>query len=147
MFICPPVPSLLCCLLGNVCHSVLPSLAHPTLGRSQLSSDPKPILPFHLLPGFTDVSTVSHRSCHGNDALTYCTLLSFSKYQNTNRSLYQGRFLLQVEEFVTCNGVPAWTYFSIHRCTSALPTPFQIYHLWCRELWHFHTTWGVELVP
>lgn len=25
---------------------------------------------------------------------------------------------------------------------SELPTPFQIYHLWCRELWHFHTQPG-----
>lgn len=29
-------------------------------------------------------------------------------------------------------------------CMSALPTSFQIYHLWCRERWHFHTTCGVE---
>lgn len=66
MFISLPVSSLPCCLLGNVCHSVLPPLARPTLGRTQPSPDPKPLLPFHLLPGFTDVSTVSHCSCHSN---------------------------------------------------------------------------------
>lgn len=98
MLICLPVSSLLCCLLGNVCHSVLPPLARPTLGRSQLSSDPKPVLTLHLdlLPGFTDVSTVSHHSCHGNNALTYCPL---SKPQSINLSQ---RFLLRVEEFVSC---------------------------------------------
>lgn len=32
-------------------------------------------------------------------------------------------------------------------CMSPLPTPFQIYHLWCRKQWHFHTSWGVELIP
>lgn len=68
-------PPPLCCLLGNMCHSVLPPLARPTPGRPQLSSDPKPVLPLHLLPRFTDVSTVGHGSCHGNNTLTYCLLL------------------------------------------------------------------------
>lgn len=38
--------------------------------------------------------------------------------------------------------------FSMHRCMRELPTPFQIYHLWCSELWHFHKTLGDgELFP
>ncbi|XP_039977781.1 zinc finger protein 385D-like [Xiphias gladius] len=40
---------------GNVCHSVVPPLAHPALCRSQPSTDPKPLLPFHLLHGFTEM--------------------------------------------------------------------------------------------
>lgn len=55
----PPQPALLCCLLGNTCHSILPQLTRPTPGRTQASPDVKPLLPFHLLPHFTDVSTVS----------------------------------------------------------------------------------------
>ncbi|KAM7373152.1 hypothetical protein PAMP_008028 [Pampus punctatissimus] len=47
-----------------MCHSVLPPLAHPMLGRTQPSSDPKPLLPFHLLPGFTDVDHV-HKALLG----------------------------------------------------------------------------------
>ncbi|GLD75234.1 zinc finger protein 385D-like isoform X3, partial [Lates japonicus] len=39
---------------GNVCHSVLPPPARPMLCRTQPSLEPKPLLPFHLLPGFTD---------------------------------------------------------------------------------------------
>lgn len=49
---------------GNVCHSVLPPLARPTLGRTQLSPDAKPLLPFHLLPGFTDMDHV-HKALLG----------------------------------------------------------------------------------
>uniref|UniRef100_A0A1A7XQU8 Zinc finger protein 385D n=1 Tax=Iconisemion striatum TaxID=60296 RepID=A0A1A7XQU8_9TELE len=43
---------------GNVCHSSLPPLARPTLGRTQLTPDPKALLPFHLLPGLTDVDHI-----------------------------------------------------------------------------------------
>ncbi|XP_071356980.1 zinc finger protein 385D-like [Trachinotus anak] len=43
---------------GNVCHSVMPPLARPTLCRTQPSPDPKPILPFHLLPGYTDMEHI-----------------------------------------------------------------------------------------
>ncbi|XP_017275579.1 zinc finger protein 385D-like [Kryptolebias marmoratus] len=43
---------------GNVCHSPLPPLARPTLGRTQPSPDPKALLPFHLLPGFTDMDHI-----------------------------------------------------------------------------------------
>lgn len=52
-----------CCLLGNVCHSVVPPPARPAPGRTQAtssSSDVKSRLTFRLLPGFPDVSTVSH---------------------------------------------------------------------------------------
>ncbi|XP_042291702.1 zinc finger protein 385D-like isoform X1 [Thunnus albacares] len=49
---------------GNVCHSVLPPLARTTLGRTQPSPDPKPLLPFHLLPGFTDMDHV-HKALIG----------------------------------------------------------------------------------
>ncbi|XP_039876106.1 zinc finger protein 385D-like isoform X2 [Simochromis diagramma] len=45
---------------GNVCHSTLPPLARPTLGRTQPSPDPKALLPLHLLPGFTDAQASSH---------------------------------------------------------------------------------------
>lgn len=55
----PPQPALLCFLLGNTCHSILPQLTRLTPGRTQASPDVKPLLPFHLLPHFTDVSTVS----------------------------------------------------------------------------------------
>ncbi|XP_053190648.1 zinc finger protein 385D-like [Scomber japonicus] len=50
---------------GNVCHSVLPPLARPTLGRTQPSPDPKPLLPFHLLPGFTDQMDHVHKALIG----------------------------------------------------------------------------------
>ncbi|XP_076006051.1 zinc finger protein 385D-like [Genypterus blacodes] len=49
---------------GNVCQqSALPlplpsPLARPTLGRTQPCPDPKPLLPFHLLPGFSDMDHV-----------------------------------------------------------------------------------------
>ncbi|XP_034017171.1 zinc finger protein 385D-like [Thalassophryne amazonica] len=43
---------------GNMCHSVLPPLARPALGRTQASPDLKPLLPFHLLLGFSDVGHV-----------------------------------------------------------------------------------------
>lgn len=119
MFISLPVSSLPCCLLGNVCHSVLPPLARPTLGRTQPSPDPKPLLPFHLLPGFTDVSTVSHCSCHSN---------------TTSHLLYSPAF------FMTNHNRSRATLFPN---TLVLPTPFQIYCLWYRELWHFYTAcWG-----
>ncbi|XP_034456159.1 zinc finger protein 385D-like isoform X1 [Hippoglossus hippoglossus] len=49
---------------GNVCHSVSPPLARPTLCRAQLSPDPKPLLPFHLLPGFLDLDHV-HKALMG----------------------------------------------------------------------------------
>ncbi|XP_040910180.1 zinc finger protein 385D-like isoform X1 [Toxotes jaculatrix] len=49
---------------GNVCHSALPPLARPTLSRTQASPDPKPLLPFHLLPGFTDMDHV-HKALMG----------------------------------------------------------------------------------
>ncbi|XP_026205980.1 zinc finger protein 385D-like [Anabas testudineus] len=55
---------------GNMCHSVLPPLARPTLGRSQLSPDPKPVLPFHLLPGFTDMDHVHKALIGPNFGLT-----------------------------------------------------------------------------
>ncbi|XP_019946367.1 zinc finger protein 385D-like isoform X2 [Paralichthys olivaceus] len=47
---------------GNVCQSISPPLARPTLCRTQPSPDPKPLLPFHLLPGFFDVQASSHYS-------------------------------------------------------------------------------------
>ncbi|KAM9384965.1 zinc finger protein 385D-like isoform 3-T3 [Pholidichthys leucotaenia] len=43
---------------GNVCPSGLPPLARPTLGRTQPSPDPKALLPFRLLPGFTDMDHI-----------------------------------------------------------------------------------------
>ncbi|XP_054461346.1 zinc finger protein 385D-like isoform X1 [Anoplopoma fimbria] len=43
---------------GSVCHSALLPLARPMLGRTQPSPDPKPLVPFHLLPGFTDMDHV-----------------------------------------------------------------------------------------
>ncbi|XP_045915458.1 zinc finger protein 385D-like isoform X1 [Micropterus dolomieu] len=43
---------------GNVCHSALPPLVRPMLGRTQPSPDAKALLPFHLLPGFTDMDHV-----------------------------------------------------------------------------------------
>ncbi|KAM9838985.1 zinc finger protein 385D-like [Aulostomus maculatus] len=49
---------------GNVCHSTLPPLSCPTLSRTQLSLDPKPLLPFHLLPGFNDMDQV-HKALIG----------------------------------------------------------------------------------
>lgn len=49
---------------GNVCHSVLPLLARPTLGRTPPSSDAKPLLPFHMLPGFSDMDPV-HKALIG----------------------------------------------------------------------------------
>ncbi|XP_036949897.1 zinc finger protein 385D-like isoform X1 [Acanthopagrus latus] len=49
---------------GNVCHGVLPPLARPTLGRTQASPDAKPLLPFHLLPRFTDMDRV-HKTLIG----------------------------------------------------------------------------------
>lgn len=49
---------------GNVCHSTLPPLARPNLGRTQPSPDPKALLPFHVLPGFTDMDHV-HKALIG----------------------------------------------------------------------------------
>ncbi|CAN9504051.1 unnamed protein product [Ophioblennius macclurei] len=49
---------------GNVCHSALPPLARPTLGRTQPSPDPKALLPFHLLPGFSDMDHI-HKALIG----------------------------------------------------------------------------------
>lgn len=49
---------------GNVCHSALPPLTRPTLGRTQPSPDPKALLPFHLLPGFTDMDPI-HKALIG----------------------------------------------------------------------------------
>ncbi|XP_026156122.1 zinc finger protein 385D-like isoform X1 [Mastacembelus armatus] len=49
---------------GNVCHSVLPPLARSTLGRTQSTPDLKPLLPFHLWPGFTDMDHV-HKALIG----------------------------------------------------------------------------------
>lgn len=99
MFISLPVSSLLWCLSGNVCHSTLPPLARPTLGRTQPSPDPKALLPLHLLPGFSDVSTVSHCGCHSNSALPTCTLMPFLCYyycyQKQNCSFYRTDFCLK----------------------------------------------------
>ncbi|XP_028453619.1 zinc finger protein 385D isoform X2 [Perca flavescens] len=47
-----------------VCHSALLPLARPTLGRTQSSPDPKPLVPFHLLPGFTDMDHI-HKALIG----------------------------------------------------------------------------------
>ncbi|XP_037651397.1 zinc finger protein 385D-like isoform X3 [Sebastes umbrosus] len=47
-----------------MCHGALLPLARPTLGRTQPSPDPKPLLPFHLLPGFTDMDHV-HKALIG----------------------------------------------------------------------------------
>ncbi|XP_031710207.1 zinc finger protein 385D-like isoform X2 [Anarrhichthys ocellatus] len=47
---------------GNVCHRAL--LARPTLGRTHPSPDPKPLVPFHLLPGFTDIDHI-HKALIG----------------------------------------------------------------------------------
>lgn len=50
---------------GNVCHSALPQLLRPTAGRTQASPDPlKHLLPFHLLPAFTDMDPM-HKSLAG----------------------------------------------------------------------------------
>ncbi|XP_035810892.2 zinc finger protein 385D-like isoform X2 [Amphiprion ocellaris] len=49
---------------GNVCHSALPPLTRPTLGRTQASPDPKALLPFHLLPGFADMDPI-HKALMG----------------------------------------------------------------------------------
>ncbi|XP_047460388.1 zinc finger protein 385D-like [Mugil cephalus] len=49
---------------GNVCHSALPTLTRPTLGRTPPSPDPKALLPFHLLPGFTDMDHI-HKAVIG----------------------------------------------------------------------------------
>uniref|UniRef100_A0A8C9Y431 Zinc finger protein 385D n=1 Tax=Sander lucioperca TaxID=283035 RepID=A0A8C9Y431_SANLU len=49
---------------GSVCHSALLPLARPTLGRTQPSPDPKPRVPFHLLPGFTDMDHI-HKALIG----------------------------------------------------------------------------------
>ncbi|XP_069552393.1 zinc finger protein 385D-like [Brachyistius frenatus] len=49
---------------GNVCHSALPPLARATLGRTQPSPDPKTLLPFHLLPAFTDMDHI-HKALIG----------------------------------------------------------------------------------
>lgn len=51
---------------GNVCHSALPQLLRPTAGRTQASPDPfKHLLPFHLLPAFTDMDPV-HKALVGH---------------------------------------------------------------------------------
>lgn len=85
------------CLLGNVCHGVLPPLARPTLGRTQASPDAKPLLPFHLLPRFTDVSTVGHLCCHPN-----CALLPLFLQRKSKLKTPVAPFItLQVEEFVS----------------------------------------------
>lgn len=50
---------------GNVCHSTLPQLLRPTAGRTQASPDPfKHLLPFHLLPTYTDMDPV-HKALIG----------------------------------------------------------------------------------
>lgn len=49
---------------GNVCHSALPPLARPMLGRTQPSSDPKPLLPLHLLPAFNEMDHI-HKALIG----------------------------------------------------------------------------------
>ncbi|CAJ1084083.1 zinc finger protein 385D-like [Xyrichtys novacula] len=49
---------------GNVCQSALPPLTRPNLGRTLTSSDAKPLLPFHLLPGFNDMDPI-HKALIG----------------------------------------------------------------------------------
>lgn len=50
---------------GNVCHSALPQLLRPSAGRTQASPDPlKHLLPFHLLPAFTEMDPV-HKALVG----------------------------------------------------------------------------------
>ncbi|XP_074470606.1 zinc finger protein 385D-like isoform X3 [Sebastes fasciatus] len=49
---------------GSMCHGALLPLARPTLGRTQPSPDLKPLLPFRLLPGFTDMDHV-HKALIG----------------------------------------------------------------------------------
>lgn len=92
MFVCLPASPPLCCLLGNVCHSVAPPLARPTLGRTQASPDAKPLLPFHLLPGFADVSTVRQSRSSSQSA-------SKNIKRNCNNS--RCSLLLRVGEFVS----------------------------------------------
>ncbi|KAM6899361.1 zinc finger protein 385D-like [Xenentodon cancila] len=55
---------------GNVCHSALQPLARPTLGRNQPSPDPKALIPFHLLPGFTNVDHIHKALCSPGFRLT-----------------------------------------------------------------------------
>lgn len=43
---------------GSMCHSALPQLVRPIPGRSQGSPDLKHLLPFHLLPAFTNMDHV-----------------------------------------------------------------------------------------
>lgn len=126
MFIYLPVSSPLCCLLGNVCHSALPPLARPTLGRTQPSPDAKPLLPFHLLPGFTDVSTVTHRGFHGNHApqlLTLSRCIFCSKW----RSLFQGvvclsRVIFQyTDAWASCPHLSKYTTSDAESCDISTP--------------------------
>ncbi|XP_071401800.1 zinc finger protein 385D-like [Centroberyx affinis] len=49
---------------GNVCQTALPPLARPAVGRTPPSPDLKPLLPFHLLPGFSDMDYV-HKALIG----------------------------------------------------------------------------------
>ncbi|XP_029370175.1 zinc finger protein 385D-like [Echeneis naucrates] len=55
---------------GNMCHSVVSPLARPMLCRTQSSPDLKPLLPFHLLPGFTDMDHVHNAVIGPNFGLT-----------------------------------------------------------------------------
>lgn len=109
MFIHLHVSSPPCCLLGNTCHSVVPQLARPLPGRTQASPDAKPLLPFHLLPRFTDVSTVSPRlrrlhspALKKRKIITPPSIVQFVTLH----------FLLQVKEFMCLRGV-------IFQCTDA----------------------------
>ncbi|XP_072303581.1 zinc finger protein 385D-like isoform X2 [Eucyclogobius newberryi] len=50
--------------LGSVCHSALPQLLRPAVGRTQAPDPLKHLLPFHLLPAFTDMDSV-HKALLG----------------------------------------------------------------------------------
>nr|XP_043908480.1 zinc finger protein 385D-like isoform X2 [Solea senegalensis] len=84
---------------GNTCHTVTPPPAHPTLCRTQPSPDPKPLLPFHLLPGFTDMDR-AHKALTGPGF----GLTSPLKRKTSSCGVCQRGFNSEVQASLHCSG-------------------------------------------
>uniref|UniRef100_A0AAV2K9S0 C2H2-type domain-containing protein n=1 Tax=Knipowitschia caucasica TaxID=637954 RepID=A0AAV2K9S0_KNICA len=57
-------PACVAMYFGSLCHSALPQLLRPRAGRSQAQDALRPLLPFHLLPAFSDMEPV-HKALLG----------------------------------------------------------------------------------
>lgn len=107
---------------GNVCHSSLPVPARPVPGRTQPSPELKALFPFHLLPGFHDVSSATHHSCHSNWDFSVFLFIKTHIIYFITLFYFSCDFFWPASMCRLIAQCPAG-------CMSPLPTPFQIYHL------------------